>query len=495
MSEGGKKTKEADLDAGSITESSKIGVPGKVPRTGPITSKDPTGDDYIDHGAVCDDKEGSPDCFLNGRQRGRLIEQFQHRIAEASQNYKMAAQAVRVDELVKEEEELPMFALILLDLVALHVASKIAHALAHLRGKGLHALDAIAKQAKQAGTHGEMEWYALAKRGLDALNAEHLKNNIEHAIDGAKGSAEHHVQKVNNRGESDEKHDSANYLDYLTDQAGLGYAKIRERTPGASNDAELVTLWAAFDAVDHTFGQYKQAIAEKLERYKKSGVSEIMKSGTTYDTGQGEDDKPDWEDTGTFVVWNEYLSGHPKKLVFEHFGQSPSAKKQIEGGARAGRAHGAPGILDAKKRADTTRPDNTERGKLRDTGLRGGKFSAKADSPFVVPDEFVEFAVARHQIAWGQPVGTELIDDSDPTVWGEDRAKAAEANRAKLPSWPPKPPTPPAMPTGAAKKIQLGPGPTTTTKIQPHATTSPDFLKLKDKKNVSIAGDDPSKDL
>ena len=424
-----KKTKDPDLDAGTITGGDKVGVPGKVTRTKPVSKESPTGDDYVDHGAVCDDKEGG-DCFLNGRQRGRLIGQLQQRVAEASTNYKIAAQALRVDELVKEEDELPLAAFILLDLVTLHSVIAVSHSLTHLKGGSLKELEEIAGDAKKAGTHHDAAWYEHAKYALNAINDEHLKDNIENAIDGVKERARRTLQKTANHGDSGKKAESTTYLDLLTDQAAVGYSTIRERVPATSSDGELITLWQAFAVENHTVSQYKQALTEKLDRYHKSGVTQIKKLTDNSKTADYPG-KDKFEDKGGYVVWNTYLSGHPKTLVYEHAGRSYTAREQIEENKPAGRQDGEPGVYVG----DGFHPDQV----------------------IVVPSEFVEVAIQRHEQTWGMPVATVMIDDSDPFYYGPARAKSARDNKAKQK---------PTITTGAGK-IQLGSGPTTPTPIQP----------------------------
>lgn len=478
------KESKKSLDADAITSGAKVSVPGKIPRTGALSPKSPTGDDYIDNGAVCDDKEGSPECFLNGRQRGRLVGALQQRIEAATRNYQLAAQSVKMEELVKEEEELPLFARILIDLVGLYVVGKLAHSLSHLKKGSAAALKDIAKDVKQTGAHSEADWYEHAHTALVAINDEHIKENIESSLEGVRERAGHGLQKKLNHGEEHEKKESVSFLDYLTNTSSLGFAKIRERLPAACNDAELVTAWNAFDEEDHSFAAYKQALTEKLERYKKSGVLAIRQSAGVYDTGETDQDgRPVLENAGTFVVWNTYLSGHPKQLVYSFGGHSNTVNNQISHGAPAGRTGGYPGMLGT--------PSNRwvdGQGKTRFFGLNADK-----DSVFQVPDEFAEVAIARHQLAWGQPVGTEMIDDSDPLVWGPERAKLATDNKVKR--WGEQWKVPLSAPKPAAPDhpvVQLGKGPAKATPILSH-DTPPDFLKVK--KNVSVAGDDPSKDL
>ncbi len=431
MSEGGKQSRESgSLDADSITKSGRIGVPGKITKTQSLGKDGPTGDDYVDHGAVCDDKASS-DCFLNGQQRARLIDQLSHRIAEASTNYKIAAQAARVDKLVAEEEELPLGVFILLDLVTLHSVLSVSHSLAHLKGGSVDSLKQIAAEAKAAGTHADDRWYQHAMHAIGSINDEHIKDNIENAIDGVKERARHGLQRGANREESGAKAEAATFLDLLTDQAALGFATVRERVPATASDAELVTLWQAFAVENHLVSQYKAALVEKLERYEKSGVTQVAKA----------DAHPEWgmprEDKGGYVIWNVYLSGHPKELIYEHGGMSYSAKDQLAG-KPAGRRGGQVGV-----------------------GIYDGNF--RGHTVTRVPDEFIEVAIMRHQKVWGMPVATQVIDDSDPLVFGEKRAQAAQDNKAKQ-----RPTT-----TPAPGQLHLGTGPTTPTPIQPYDAPTP----------------------
>lgn len=418
-------------DAKDLVKQSDVGdVAPRGPGPGKSTQpQGPTGDPYVDHGAVCDGQKGG-DCFLTDAQRNRLVTQFQGRVHTAHVNYVAAATALHVEKLIqKPDTDMHWLASMLLDLVVGHIAGKIATTLVNF--KNAAKLDAAVKalDVRQFDVYDSADVESLdlssfskpsiaqrARSGLLNLKEETVKTGVKEAVNGAKkgllaarvqqSTDDHNAQKTQN----------LSYIEQLMDAAGLGFSKLSEQTPAFATDAELVALFHAMAPENHRLGDYKEAIAAKVDRFKKSGVDKIGahyadRAAVSLDGDDIHEPKGQSIDVvrHTRLAWREYLSGYPKDLIYEH-----------QDGERT------PGVIE-----------------LGEPGMGGGtsKFGPRhaitkeAEVGNSVPHEFHEQALLKHAEVWKSEPRTFVYDDSnflhDPTRAQKAQQAKAKAARSK----------------------------------------------------------------
>jgi len=197
---------------------------------------------------------------------------------------------------------------------------------------------------------------------------------------------------------------------------------ISETLPKVADDAALVTFYESFDDRHHQMSQYADAVAAKVERFMSSGVTQIGRRAYVRkrQAGRGSDEL----DRDVRVVWVDFMSGAPRRLAFEH--------------------------QDLYQAARPPTPPVYGDG-IRYTGAPERGFSEADGTNWLVPDEFVDVALQRHQQVWSDPPPTVLYDDSDAFIWGKARSSAAieyKRSHGKAPA--PQPPTP-----GSARPVTV----------------------------------------
>jgi hypothetical protein len=384
----------------------------------------PTGDTYIDHGAVCE-RGGGADCFLTAAQRGRLISELQMRILDAGAHYVAAAEASRIDKLMEKDQDMPLILSIVFDLATAYFSARAIAALAKLKTKATGALGSD----PYADLDVDTKWRDRASSAVSKVTPAHMAAGVGSTFGQAKMQIIAHAKKEVNAPATNKRGAAVSYLEQLTNDAQLTFEDLRQRLPAEADDGELLAWRTAFDPREHTVAMYKAAIAEKLARFEASGVQQIGRNGASvvaeehsnslssnYETdgwigvvkhgGELPDrDSSAWRnqfhDPGVYVAWHAYASGAPKELVYRAGGRSE--------------------------------PGNVFAGES-DVGPRYGGTAPgpKRKLDHVVPTEFVDYAIARHTQIWGSAPGTEMIDDST-WYWAPERAKRAEENKAKDP--------------------------------------------------------------
>jgi len=412
-------------DAKDLVKQSDVGdaAPrGPGPGKGTLSQgDDPTGDPYVDHGAVCDGKTGG-DCFLSDAQRGRLVTQFQGRVHTAHVNYVAAATALHVEKLIqKPDTDMHWLASMLLDLVVGHIAGKIATTLVNFKNvtklnDAVKALDvrqfnvdnADIESLNLSSFDNKPSIAQRARAGLLNLKEETVKMGVREAVNGAKKGLLAARKEQISDGHNASKTQNLSYIEQLMDAAGMGFSKLSEQTPAFATDAKLVALFHSMAAEHHRVGDYKEAIAAKVDRFKKSGVDKI---GAHYAdraiSSFGEDDIHDPKGQSidvvrhTRVAWREYVSGYPKDLIYEH-----------QDGERT------LGVIESGEPG--YKPTST-------FGPRHA-ITKEAEIGNSVPHEFHEQALLKHAEAWKSEPRTFVYDDSN---FLHDPVRAQKAQQAK----------------------------------------------------------------
>jgi hypothetical protein len=392
-------------------------TPGKTTR---VQGPGATGDEYVDQGPY-----KGPDSFLTDGQRQRLTSAFQQRVLAAEGNYQHAAIDVRVDKLLEKDEDLNWMASMLIDLAFGFVVGQVAKALISVRDvKSAHVKQLIEDHIPGFGVNDATPKLNLRERAYQAIGKvsdDHIKGALGAAAGIGKTQATGQLAKARS-GESDRK-ESIAYLDQLRDAASLAYQKMREVPPATATDAELILLFDSMDAQHHLISQYKLALQEKLARFEASKVTKIGREwayrNTYDDDGRRIHGGEPRVKRDVWVEWHTFESGSPPVLVFQHQDgrDNPDSIEADEPGVMTN-GELATGHKVRKLRSPYEDPQ--------------GGISNDPKSIYVVPDEFRETAILRHQQMWGTVPAYVHIDESlNPLYFTPDRVKLAQANKAR----------------------------------------------------------------
>lgn len=416
-------------DAEQLTKQRHVqdGIATKPKRSyGPPSG--PTGDDYVDRGAICDETMG-PGCLLTHDRRSRLISKFAGRVLQAASNFNDALQNVQLEVMLEKAEDLSWAALLLLDLATWHVGSMVTTALTTLKTGQAEKLQKI------AGTPATLD--RRLREAFVSVSDTRIRESVKKSVDATKRGLTAAARRPRSQATKAEKAESLSFLAELRSAANLGFQQIRERVPATMNDAEMITLVDAFDVGNHKVDAYQQGIEDKLARYRSSGVAKI---GSRYEHRLATEQNAASGDVirDVRVVWLEFESSYPRKLAFQH------QDGRIDYGVMRRDDPGSP--------LPTRRDFGPHDAVTSDPEMGHSEISG---TNFFVPDEFVEAALARHEEMWGAAPTTVHVDDSN-WHWEPARAKAAAEHKrhkaqvahtnpaARAPAAPSAPAPPPA---------------------------------------------------
>jgi hypothetical protein len=347
----GKTGKDSGVVAEDVAKAPDIGrvEPGKSNRV-----SNEVGDAWIDHGAACDGKDASaPGCFLTDWQRLRLIVDIKSRIETASTNYKIALTELRIAEMLKKDDDLPWVLALALDLVGSHLIKILGRAAVSLKSAGLGKLSA----AMDGVYLEDRSWQSRTQAALGALDDRAIETHVKATFDPVKKAGVGAVKSSLNATEHEEKNQTIAYIDQLKDQCDVGFQTFAETMSARAVDAELVVLREGLDRANHSISAYKAALAEKLERFRASGVTEVGRQLAIVDRfphGTRVRDKR--------VVW---FQEDGKKTLRYQSQQSAFLTQSMEGHEF------------------------------------GPRYAEAAQLGPPVPDEFAEVALARSEQVWG----------------------------------------------------------------------------------------------
>ena len=340
----------------------------QVPGSGPLPKlpREITfvGSDFIDHGSACDRDPDGNDCFLDGDQRGRIREELSERNTHAKMTCKDAIAQLRTENLFENETDVPVWIGLVLDLATAHMAGKLIRAAGELKTSGATL-------------------YPRAKAAFSKINDDTIRTVANSAKDTTKRYALNKARKT--PGFSERKGAIDAFLLALSDSTAQVFDTMHARAK-ASSDAALVTQWHALHQDHHTQTHYEQLIAEKVQRFKTSGVLDIgrrdqMPSHRLNKDGE-QQPSVQYLTRAVSVGWVKFLSGYPTRLAFLHHDLTPD--------------------------------------------LELGRSNHPNDVVFV-EDEFVEAAIQRHIQIYNVPPNTKFIDDRN-WYWDPPRAAAAQRN-------------------------------------------------------------------
>lgn len=326
-----------------------------------------SGDPWVDQGAHCDNSYADG-CFLGEAQRTRLVIKILDRLNRCATNYKLALEQMRVDELLKKEEDIPWIISLALDVATGFIAGKVTKALTKLRTEG------ATRVLNAEFVAGEAVDHTTTDKILAGLSDKQIETWTKKAFDAAGKQVKAIGKKAQGAAGKSDKAESISFIDQLTNACDIGFEQFGSSATATSNDGELLTLFDGLDPANHSVGLYKAALEDKLGRFRKSGVTNIgRKIGKDRETGYvdvKQDTRVVWmrdDSFGTRLWYQEQDADHDPTVV----------------------QPGDPGsdVLP------TQQPDKL------DFGTRSPRNDAKLIK--IVPDEFKEAAIARSEAIWG----------------------------------------------------------------------------------------------
>jgi len=229
----------ADIVSGAFAPGD---VAGKRTLTGDQDS--PSGDTYIDHHAFCERNVGH-DCFMNPESRTALIVDYKDLVVEAHDAYQRALLEIRMDELVKKDDDLPWFVTLMLDVVSAELLGGLTRTLKLLKAETLAALTSAASlgadAARQATTQVSTAYVALSM-----LSDEQLSAMTKASFDAGKKAAVSGIKSMANAGKSDAKQEKLSYIAQLSNAATMAFEQLRTKPPAQATDAQLLVLYQSF---------------------------------------------------------------------------------------------------------------------------------------------------------------------------------------------------------------------------------------------------------
>jgi len=344
------------------------------------------GDQFIDHGALCYGKDQNiAGCFLRDDQRTRLIGKFESRVLVALGNYKHALAELRVDELMKKDDDLHWVLSFALDVAGAHILGVAARALKGVKAGGLAKLTEAGLDAARRGEVSDRSWNSRAETLLSAVTEKRIDAYTKAGFDAGKKKLSQGVQSALNADDATDKASALSFIVQLQNSCDIGFMAFTDRASGSATDAELVVLWEGMHPSNHTLEAYKAELQEKLGRFKQSGVTDIgRKLGHDRTIGYTSVRRD------TRVIWVMNRPGTGKTLYYQsqEGAHDPSVVKPGDPGS----AWAFPSYAATSHEFGPANP--------RETPQLGRR----------VPEEFHEAALASSEQVWGE---TQTLDPRD----------------------------------------------------------------------------------
>lgn len=229
---------------------------------------------YVDKGPRCE-AGASPGCFMGPGQRGRLIQLAIDRVSSGAQtNYKIALTQLRVDQLIKKDDDLNWVISLLLDLATSHLAGMASKALNRLKASSIREASDFGLGLDVIGDE-DASWASKAGDYLRRVSDKTVESISKKGFDGAKKVVSTVMKNEKNEAAKSEKAATISYIDYLETECDVAFDAFKQRAFAELDDSQLVVMYNGLAPELHSVPQYKAALTEKIARYKKSGVADI----------------------------------------------------------------------------------------------------------------------------------------------------------------------------------------------------------------------------
>jgi hypothetical protein len=273
-----------------------------------------TGSDYVDSASsAC--SPGDASCFLETSQRERLVSAFQQRTLVAQMNYIAALGQIRVDELLKQDDDLSWVVSLIFNAVFIGAGTALTAALVAFRNTKMieNALSEAEIKAVGAASnvrkslHGELnniggavEDHSIATgvaKGFHGLSDASVGLIVKQAVDTGKTQVTTAAKGYQNANATSDKAHKLDYITFLQAQSATVFESVRENTPAHLKDDELLALFQAYAGVNHSIPKYIELLTDQIEIYKKSFVTRMgyssPKGMIDRHAGEGMGDRPE----------------------------------------------------------------------------------------------------------------------------------------------------------------------------------------------------------
>lgn len=399
--------KEHGKDSGvTSTDLVKSGDISKLPgKSTNVPDNGLGGNQYNDHGGLCEGE--GPDmqgCFMSSDQRERYITDFKLRVTAAAARFNMAIESLKLEELMKKEDDMHWVLGLALDLASNFVIGSAVKALTKAKAGKIADLATAAHDATMGGRYEAADKSDRMKQLLHSISDDSIKTRVT-AVGGLVKTKAKGIVQAATADVDVPKSAAVGYLTRLQSSCDIAFAEFADNAAGNATDAEILVLWDGMHISNHTVELYKAALGEKLNRFKKSGLPSVGRAGDKF-TGDITDKK---------VIWVQHPDG-TKTLRFQSH-----TSKDSPSSMRAGE----PGTRDMF-------PNHKDKfGELGSGELKLGS---------EVPREFWEEAVSISESKWGEPVKTvngpktARLDGLKPRTPAVDNTVAATVIRTDVPN-------------------------------------------------------------
>jgi len=412
------------------------------------------GNEWVWHGAKCDGKDAvTPGCFLDDSVRLRYLIDFKKNVGTAATNYKIALGDLRIDELMKKEDDLNWVLSFALEIAGGHLVEMAVKGLSILRASAASRLSGAA--LKSGDTSG---WSAKTAQALASVSKKQFETLAKLPINGVKGQVSSQMRRRQNGAASSQKDVVVKYIEQLRNHCDTAFNAFEALASATATDVELVVLFEAMKPENHQIEVYKELLGAKVERFRTSGIPAIgRKAGRDRTTGAA----AVYRDTR--VVWVRDFLGN-RRLYFQ----------SQEGNAdHAVRRPGDPGF-------EQVFPHQT-------FGPHDPREAPQLGEP--VPDEFKDVAIERSQQQWG------LINEIEDPATRDMRWRGIDvtsfspkvARKSGTAGASPAPAGSAGAPTPTRNRADVVPGADATSALSLQLKSTP--------ANVSKLGSDPDADL
>jgi hypothetical protein len=246
-------------------------VPGKVD----IVQTYNTGVAYPDHDAKCATSNDSSGCFMSPAQRSRFVVLLLDEIQTAQTNYKDALIELEVEKLIEKDDDLNWMASLVLDLATSHLSTIFSGAIKGLKGTKVQSPAELGLGLDVSMPADVSKWSEAANNALDKVSDKSIESTTKIGFDAAKKKTQKIGKSIQNDQTDEEKTAALSYIDRLKQQCDVGFKAFKDNLLATGSDAELVVVYRGMAPEYQSIGQYKAALAEKLARFKRSGVTDI----------------------------------------------------------------------------------------------------------------------------------------------------------------------------------------------------------------------------
>jgi hypothetical protein len=402
--------KQSGVGAADLVNAPDVGT--MTPDTAtlsPITGGD-TGVGWADHGAKCGpnpdgSSKGGTGCFMRPDQRQAVIIMLMARLDRVQNNYRDALSDLKVDELLKKDDDLNWMLSLVLDVAGAHILGVITNGLQLARTEG------IARFSASLDVKVDASLAATAQKTLAAISDDDIKSWTKLGFDKAKKGAAGVAKDALNTSDTTKKAETLDYVNQLRNECDRAFDTLRLHTTADLNDVELMVVYHGMAPGNHRTELYYAALKDKIDRFHHSGVPQIGHKAASNQVGASimRDQR---------VVWVKDIRGN-RSLWYQAQDSTPRDPSVV--------AAGDPGSREAYPGYAT-----------KTFGPRHAEGLAQLERP--VPKEFAPLALAKSEALWGATI---TVDDPMLQAMAHAGADPERMRQMALHANDPKPPPAP----------------------------------------------------